>query len=198
VQWLAIAAFAFVFAGGVGGLAAQEAAPEPITQADAKNIFQRYQVSLLQPASRCWGLETIDERLREVVADAAKHFGSVAKATSCYRSPAYNKAIYTRKVRVKRRVVTRVLRLAFTSLHIQRRAIDFSIEGVAREVLAAFVRSHPLMKDRGGVGRYRGTDIVHIDSGKLRSWCWGCGKNGGGDPLPGTGEARPAQEGTNL
>jgi Bacterial protein of unknown function (DUF882) len=74
-----------------------------------------------------------------------------------------------------------VLRLAFTSLHIQRRAVDFFIEGVARDALAAFARSHPLMKDRGGIGRYRGTDIVHIDSGKLRSWCWGCGKKGSGD-----------------
>jgi Bacterial protein of unknown function (DUF882) len=188
MRWLAVAAFALMCAGSVGGVAAQEAEPESIAEADANNIFRRYQVSLLQPAPRCWELETIDESVRQVVEDAAKHFGSVAKVTSCYRSPAYNKALYTKKVKVKRRVVTRVLRLAFTSLHIQRRAVDFFIEGVARDALAGFARSHPLMKDRGGVGRYRGTDIVHIDSGRLRNWCWRCGKKENGDTLRAIGE----------
>jgi uncharacterized protein YcbK (DUF882 family) len=93
---------------------------------------------------------------------------------SCYRSPAYNKRLYTDKMTVKKRgkerVVTRVRRLAYTSLHMKHMAIDFTVEGIARDILAAFVRAHPLMQTRGGVGRYANSDIIHVDSGPRRDW----------------------------
>jgi uncharacterized protein YcbK (DUF882 family) len=67
-------------------------------------------------------------------------------------------------------MVTRVRRLAYTSLHMKRMAIDFTVEGVARDVLASFVRAHPLMQTQGGVGRYANSDIIHVDSGPRRDW----------------------------
>jgi hypothetical protein len=195
------AAFVFLFAGGVpGGAVAEEVAAEvessdvlppvahadvaaeedssevlpPAAQADKRDIFRAYESALLRPAERCWEWELTDARVRRVVSDAAEHFGSIAKMISCYRSPDYNKRLYTTKVKVKKRgkvrVVSRVLRLAYTSFHVKRMAIDFTVEGVARDILASFVRAHPLMQERGGVGRYANSDIIHIDSGPRRDW----------------------------
>jgi hypothetical protein len=182
MRTLIAAAFVFLFAGGVpGGAAAEEVAAEkssqvlpPIIQADKRDIFRAYESALLRPAERCWEWELTDPRVRRVVSDAAEHFGAIAKMTSCYRSPAYNKRLYTEKMKVKKRgkvrVVTRVRRLAYTSLHMKRMAIDFTVEGIARDILASFVRAHPLMQTRGGVGRYANSDIIHIDSGPRRDW----------------------------
>ncbi len=140
--------------------------PPPVAQADKRDIFRAYESALLRPAERCWEWELTDPRVRRVVSDAAEHFGSIAKMISCYRSPDYNKRLYTTKVKVKKRgkvrVVSRVLRLAYTSFHVKRMAIDFTVDGVARDLLAAFVRAHPLMQERGGVGRYANSDIIHI------------------------------------
>jgi uncharacterized protein DUF882 len=178
MRTLIAAAFVFLFAGGVPGRAvAEEVAAEklsevlpPVIQADKRDIFRAYESALLRPAERCWEWELTDPRVRRVVSDAAEHFGAIAKMTSCYRSPAYNKRLYTKKMKVKERAVTRVLRLAYTSLHMKRMAIDFTVEGIARDILAAFVRAHPLMQTRGGVGRYANSDIIHIDSGPRRDW----------------------------
>ena len=146
----------------------------PVTQADKQDIFRAYESALLRPSERCWEWELTDPRVRRVVSDAAEHFGAIAKMTSCYRSPTYNKRLYTRKVKVNKRgevrMVTRVRRLAYTSLHMKRMAIDFTVEGVARDVLASFVRAHPLMQTQGGVGRYANSDIIHVDSGPRRDW----------------------------
>ena len=160
---------------------AEEAAAEessevlpPVTQADKRDIFRAYESALLRPAERCWEWELTDPIVRRVVSDAAEHFGAIARMTSCYRSPTYNKRLYTKKVKVKKRgkvrVVTRVRKLAYTSLHMKRMAIDFTVEGVAGDILASFVRAHPLMQTQGGVGRYAKSDIIHIDSGPRRSW----------------------------
>jgi hypothetical protein len=191
MRTLIAAAFVFLFAGGVpGGAVAEEVAAEnslevlpPATQADKRDIFRAYESALLRPAERCWEWELTDPRVRRVVSDAAEHFGAMAKMTSCYRSPIYNKRLYTTKVKVKKRgkvrLVTRVRRLAYTSLHMKRMAIDFTVEGVARDVLAAFVRAHPLMQAQGGVGRYANSDIIHVDSGPRRDWVRGRGPRSG-------------------
>jgi uncharacterized protein DUF882 len=182
MRTLIAAAFVFLFAGGVPAAAvAEEASAENssevlplITQADRSDIFRAYESALLRPAERCWEWELTDPRVRRVVSDAAEHFGAIAKMTSCYRSPAYNKALYTKRVKITRdgkmRVVTLVRKLAYTSLHMKRMAIDFTVEGIARDILASFVRAHPLMQSRGGVGRYANSDIIHIDSGPRRDW----------------------------
>ena len=106
----------------------------PVTQADKRDIFRAYESALLRPAERCWDWELTDPLVRRVVSDAAEHLGAIARMTDCYRSPAYNKGLYTKKregkeARQGARVVTRVRKLAYTSLLMKRMAIDFTVEG---------------------------------------------------------------------
>jgi len=52
------------------------------------------------------------------------------------------------------------------SLHIDGRAIDVRVAGVDCADLAA----HALDLKRGGVGYYRKSDFVHLDTGAFRTW----------------------------
>ncbi len=56
--------------------------------------------------------------------------------------------------------------VAFGSLHIQGRALDFRLPGVDTWRLYRIARS---MK-RGGTGYYKGSDFIHIDTGPVRFW----------------------------
>jgi uncharacterized protein YcbK (DUF882 family) len=74
---------------------------------------------------------------------------------SCYRSPATN-----RKLRASGRGV------ATSSLHIQGQAIDVRLGDVSTTVL----RDAAKELSRGGVGYYRESDFVHVDTGRVRFW----------------------------
>jgi uncharacterized protein YcbK (DUF882 family) len=87
---------------------------------------------------------------RELGTDAACH------VISGYRSPATNEAL-------RRRGGGGV---AKASLHLQGRAIDIRVPGTA---LAA-VRAAALDLKAGGVGYYPGSEFVHLDTGRPRSW----------------------------
>jgi uncharacterized protein YcbK (DUF882 family) len=52
------------------------------------------------------------------------------------------------------------------SLHLQGRAIDVRLADVDSAVL----RDAALELQRGGVGYYRGSDFVHVDTGRVRRW----------------------------
>jgi hypothetical protein len=131
---------------------------------EERNIFKRYVDSLLQPAENCQEWQTVDERVRLVLTDASRHFGAPVLMTSCYRSAAYNRAIYKRMGR-------RVTR----SQHIFRKAIDAKIADVSSAKLAAYVRTHPVMRDLGGIGTYcNSPGMVHVDVGPRRNWHWAC------------------------
>ncbi|MBS0389256.1 MAG: DUF882 domain-containing protein [Proteobacteria bacterium] len=56
------------------------------------------------------------------------------------------------------------------SLHLQGRAIDVRLPGVDTARLALLARDQQV----GGVGYYRISDFVHVDTGRVRTW---------GDPL---------------
>jgi uncharacterized protein YcbK (DUF882 family) len=56
------------------------------------------------------------------------------------------------------------------SLHLQGRAIDVRLPGVDTARLALLARS----QQGGGVGYYRVSDFVHVDTGRVRTW---------GDPI---------------
>jgi uncharacterized protein YcbK (DUF882 family) len=60
--------------------------------------------------------------------------------------------------------------VAKTSLHMQAQAIDVRIPGV--DTLA--LRNAALQLARGGVGYYPRSGFVHVDTGRVRSWCYGC------------------------
>ena len=119
------------------------------------NLFRAYEAFMVKPVGRCQEFETVDPRVKRVVNDAARHFQKPALATSCYRSPAYNRAV----------------RGAHRSQHIARKALDFKIPGVDKRALARYVRNHPIMRKIGGVGVYR-SDFIHADVGPKRNWDW--------------------------
>jgi uncharacterized protein YcbK (DUF882 family) len=80
---------------------------------------------------------------------------------SGYRSPATNAALRGKSSGV-----------AEHSLHMDGRAIDVRLGGVPTEKLARLA----LQQSSGGVGYYRVSDFVHLDTGRVRSW---------GDPIDG-------------
>ena len=74
---------------------------------------------------------------------------------SGYRSPTTNAALRTRSSGV-----------AEHSLHLQGRAIDVRLPGVPTGQLALLAQR----QSGGGVGFYRVSDFVHLDTGRVRSW----------------------------
>ena len=74
---------------------------------------------------------------------------------SGYRSPATNAALRERSRGV-----------AAHSLHMQGRAIDVRLPGFATDRLALLARQQA----GGGIGFYRVSDFVHLDTGRVRNW----------------------------
>jgi len=65
---------------------------------------------------------------------------------------------------------TRSSGVAKNSLHMQAHAIDIRIPGVDTLTL----RNAALALGRGGVGYYPRSGFVHVDTGRVRTWCYGC------------------------
>ena len=61
--------------------------------------------------------------------------------------------------------------VARNSLHMQAHAIDIRIP----EVDTLTLRNAALALGRGGVGYYPKSGFVHVDTGRVRNWCYGCG-----------------------
>jgi uncharacterized protein YcbK (DUF882 family) len=74
---------------------------------------------------------------------------------SCYRSPTTNAMLRATSGGV-----------AGGSLHVQGRAIDIRVTDVKTTVLRDAARE----LRRGGVGYYRDSDFVHVDTGRVRAW----------------------------
>ena len=60
--------------------------------------------------------------------------------------------------------------VAKNSLHMQAQAIDIRIPGVP----TSRVRDIALSFHRGGVGYYPHSNFVHVDTGRVRQWCFEC------------------------
>jgi uncharacterized protein YcbK (DUF882 family) len=60
--------------------------------------------------------------------------------------------------------------VAKNSQHMQAHAIDIRIPGV--DTLS--LRNAALALGRGGVGYYPRSGFVHVDTGRVRNWCYGC------------------------
>jgi uncharacterized protein YcbK (DUF882 family) len=99
----------------------------------------------------------IDPGLMSHLVDVAHTLGvdPVFSVISGYRSPHTNALLHERSAGVAKH-----------SLHMEGRAIDVRITGVDCARLAA----HALGLQRGGVGYYRASDFVHLDTGAFRTW----------------------------
>jgi len=99
----------------------------------------------------------IDPGLLGFLRDLHRATGShgVFEVISGYRSPETNSML-----RGKSREVAK------KSLHMQGRAIDVRLTDVATDEL----RDAAIRLKRGGVGYYRKSDFVHLDTGRFRTW----------------------------
>ena len=99
----------------------------------------------------------IDRDLLEILHAVALEIGtrSPFRVISGYRSPATNEMLRKRGSGVSR-----------NSLHMQGRAIDIRLD----DVDTAHLRDAGLAVALGGVGYYRTSDFVHLDTGRVRRW----------------------------
>jgi uncharacterized protein YcbK (DUF882 family) len=103
-------------------------------------------------------VEQLDARLFDLLADLAEAVGrpdSIIEVICGYRTPGTNALLRQHSSGI-----------AEQSLHMQGMAIDIRMRGVKTSVL----RDAALALQRGGVGYYPGSDFVHIDVGRVRSW----------------------------
>jgi len=106
---------------------------------------------------RTLDVHPIDPALLDMLLATRMAIGSEQRfeVISGYRSPATNEML-----RHKNRGVAK------TSLHMQGRAIDVRLTGIATNHL----RRAALDLGRGGVGYYPEADFVHLDTGHVRAW----------------------------
>jgi len=107
--------------------------------------FRNDQQHVIDPAL----MDYLHEVSRQLRADP------VFDVISGYRSPQTNALLHERSSGV-----------AVKSLHLQGRAIDVRLAGVDCADLAGRARE----MTRGGVGYYRHSDFVHLDTGPFRTW----------------------------
>jgi uncharacterized protein YcbK (DUF882 family) len=103
------------------------------------------------------GQHAIDPRLMDYLVDVARTLGAdpAFSVISGYRSPQTNADLREKSSGVAQR-----------SLHMEGRAIDVRMTGADCASLAA----HAMDLKRGGVGYYRGSNFVHLDTGAFRTW----------------------------
>ncbi len=106
-----------------------------------------------------------DPNVFDILADLAASVGhpnSEIDIICGYRTPWSNEFLRARSSGV-----------AKNSQHMQAHAIDIRIPGVDTWTL----RNAALALGRGGVGYYPRSGFVHVDTGRVRTWCYGCGKS---------------------
>jgi uncharacterized protein YcbK (DUF882 family) len=102
-------------------------------------------------------VHAIDPRLLDLLHTLKANVGGGApfQIISGYRSPATNATLAANSNGVATR-----------SLHMQGRAIDIRVAGVALTQL----RDSAVAMQAGGVGFYPGPDFIHVDTGRVRRW----------------------------
>ena len=106
-----------------------------------------------------------DAHLFDILADltgAVGHPSAEIEIICGYRSSWSNEFLRSRSSGV-----------AKNSLHMQAHAIDIRIHGVSTLAL----RDAALALHQGGVGYYPRSGFVHVDTGRVRTWCYGCAAN---------------------
>jgi uncharacterized protein YcbK (DUF882 family) len=115
------------------------------------------QVEVLLRDYRTGDRHPIDPHLLDILCEVAQSIGvdPVFSVISGYRSPQTNALLHERSAGVASR-----------SLHMDGRAIDVRLT----RVNCADLADKALAIQRGGVGYYRQSDFVHLDTGRVRTW----------------------------
>jgi len=111
---------------------------------------------------RTGGVKHYDPHVFDILSDLAAFLGRPNAEIDIicgYRTPWSNEFLRARSSGVAR-----------NSLHVQAHAIDIRIPGVDTLTL----RNAALALHRGGVGYYPRSGFVHVDTGRVRTWCYGC------------------------
>jgi uncharacterized protein YcbK (DUF882 family) len=106
-----------------------------------------------------------DPRLYDILSDltvSIDHPGGEIDIVCGYRTPSTNESLRAHTTGV-----------AKNSLHIQAEAIDLRMPGINTLKL----RQAALALRRGGVGYYPHSDFIHLDTGRVRQWCFDCPAN---------------------
>ncbi len=128
--------------------------PYPLPRNSAHSIMQ--DVNYFLRDFRTGNVHDIDPELLDILFNIKRRTdGRTFQVISGYRSPATNRMLRKRSHGV-----------AKYSLHMSGKAIDIRLTGV--DTLT--VRNCALALKRGGVGYYRKSDFVHVDSGRFRYW----------------------------
>ena len=126
---------------------------------NGKGNYNEKALKAIDHQLRCHGSDEvfpISLKLVEFVDYLQDRFGvDEIRVTSGYRTPDYNKMV-RRKLR----------RAAKDSLHMQGLAMDIQLPGIGKVALARYA----IAMNFGGVGKYRNSHFIHIDSGPVRSW----------------------------
>lgn len=106
---------------------------------------------------RSGDIYSMDTSLIDLLHDLQNQLGTrkPVQIISGYRSPATNAKLQKNS----RGVATK-------SLHMQGKAIDVRIEGIDSKI----IRNTAIAMRQGGVGYYRKSNFVHIDTGRVRFW----------------------------
>ena len=103
-----------------------------------------------------------DPLLYDILSDLTAsigHPGGEIDIVCGYRTPSTNESLRAHTTGV-----------AKNSLHIQAEAIDLRMPGIDTLKL----RQAALALRRGGVGYYPHSDFIHVDTGRVRQWCFDC------------------------
>jgi uncharacterized protein YcbK (DUF882 family) len=127
-------------------------------------IGDRYQRDALQKLNhflrdfRTDDVASMDPKLFDLLYDIkirTGHPDGVFEILSAYRSPKTNAMLRRTSRGVARR-----------SLHMRGQAVDIRLDGASSHK----VRDSAVVLRRGGVGYYRRSDFVHVDTGVVRRW----------------------------
>ena len=111
---------------------------------------------------RTGDVHRFDPRLYDILSDltvAIGHPGGEIDIVCGYRTSSTNESLRAHTTGV-----------AKNSLHIQAEAIDLRMPGIDTLKL----RKAALALRRGGVGYYPHSDFIHVDTGRVRRWCFDC------------------------
>jgi len=107
-------------------------------------------------------VQQYDPRLYDILWDLANSVGrpgAEIEIVCGYRSPWSNEFLRAHTAGVAKH-----------SLHVQAKAIDIRLPGTDTLKL----RAAALALHRGGVGYYPRSGFIHVDTGRVTQWCFGC------------------------